>query len=345
MSTFTVYSKKWLKSVISNKLKSYRLALIVCFSANVAVAETRIPVADVSLRVVDVMGNPVEGATVIAGLLKVYEPGKIFRGSTKKDGQFSFSGQHHRGFSARITKDGFYETEVKDALQSQKIKEEDTTSIFRKVVLRKMLNPIAMFARGENLLVLPKTAVRTGYDLEVGDWVKPHGRGQKTDLFFTVEGTWESSANFDSGLKISFPNAGDGIVPFDAKLQHGSNFLSPYEAPVGGYASEFKWRFARIPRPENGADSIETINTMRADQHFILRVRTVLNEDGKVESCHYAKVYGPLEFDGVRPAGNSSRIRFQAQYLNPKSNDRNLEFAVGETLIENLPPAAETRLP
>jgi hypothetical protein len=148
---------------------------------------------------------------------------------------------------------------------------------------------------------------------------------------------------FDSTLTISFPNVGDGIVPFEAKLQHGSTFLSPYEAPLEGYTPELKWRFARIPRPDHAADPVETINTIRADQHFILRVRTVLDKDGKVESAQYAKIYGPLEFDGVRP--EASHLRFQAQYLNPKPNDRNLEFAVGETLIDNLPPETETSLP
>jgi len=97
------------------------------------------------------------------------------------------------------------------------------------------------------------------------------------------------------------------------------------------------------PRPDNGADPVETINTTRSNQHFILRVRTVLDKDGKVESWHYAKIYGPLEFDGVRTG--ASHIRFQAQYLNPKPNDRKLEFAFGKTLVDNLPRETETSLP
>ena len=43
----------------------------------------------------------VAGANVIAGLLKDYENGSVFRGLTDKDGQFHFSGGHTCGFSAQ----------------------------------------------------------------------------------------------------------------------------------------------------------------------------------------------------------------------------------------------------
>jgi hypothetical protein len=124
---------------------------------------------EVTLTVVDHLGDPVPGANVISGLLKIYEEGSIFRGLTDKDGQFHFSGEHTRGFSARVTKQGYYETETKGTLRSKTSEGEDATSFDPKVVLRPIRNPIAMFARGEQLLVVPKTGVRTGYDLEAGD--------------------------------------------------------------------------------------------------------------------------------------------------------------------------------
>jgi len=153
-----------------------------------------------------------------------------------------------------------------------------------------------------------------------------------------VAGTRKSPAEFDSTLTISFPNEGDGIVSFDAKFQRGSTFLSPYEAPLEGYKPELEWRFARVPRPDNGADPVEMINTTRSNQHFILRVRTVLDKDGKVESCHYAKIYGPLEFDGVRTGASHIRFAHSLPSPSPMTASSSLPSARPSSTISHARP-------
>jgi len=58
------------------------------------------------------------------------------------------------------------------------------------VIVKPILNPIAMYARNlrEALggpVIIPRTNVPVGFDLEAGDWVAPYGKGNTADFLFT----------------------------------------------------------------------------------------------------------------------------------------------------------------
>ena len=53
------------------------------------------------------------------------------------------------------------------------------------------------------------------------------------------------------------------------------------------------------------------------DDCMIFRTRTRVDENGKLVSAHYGKIYGPWEFSTV--------IRIKDIYFNPTPNDLNLE--------------------
>ena len=52
------------------------------------------------------------------------------------------------------------------------------------IVLKQVIKPISMYAKRINKQP-PANAKPVGYDLMVGDWVAPHGKGENTDISFT----------------------------------------------------------------------------------------------------------------------------------------------------------------
>jgi hypothetical protein len=79
-------------------------------------------------------------------------------------------------------------------------------------------------------------------------------------------------------------------------------------------------------------------NDMREDQNYFFRVRTVLDEQGRIKSALYGKISGDIKF------GVNRVIRFN-YYLNPTSLDRNLEFDPKRNLFTRLRSLEEINEP
>jgi hypothetical protein len=152
-------------------------------------------------------------------------------------------------------------------------------------------------------LKLPEYNKQIGYDLMIGDWVGPYGKGINSDILFT-----ENHADEKSGytFTIGFPKEGDGLQEFTLPdRETGSGLRSPHEAPADGYQ----------PKDEQ---------TQMPDPHriYLFRVRTAKDHDGNIVSAHYGKIYGDF-------------MQF-TYYLNPTSNDRNIEFDPKQNLLGGL---------
>lgn len=183
-------------------------------------------------------------------------------------------------------------------------------------VLKKIGKQIPMYAKNIQNLKVPEFNKAIGYDLMIGDWVGPYGKGIDADLFFTETHTDPQSGYI---LSVSFPNTGDGIQEFDEPLllqnapSGQSDLRSSQNAPADGYQSQF----------------IQTTNNQ--DQNFYFRVRTKLDNDGNVVSARYGKIYGSL-------------TQF-AYYLDPTPNDRSIEFDPKQNLLQGLQPFEEVNAP
>ena len=90
-----------------------------------------------------------------------------------------------------------------------------------RVVVKKVLDPIPMYAK-KGPHSMPGEDRDVGYDLEIGDWVSPHGKGKRTDLLFHFKLDATSPTDSSSELTVSFPNAKDGLIPFEAEPFEGS---------------------------------------------------------------------------------------------------------------------------
>jgi len=247
-----------------------------------------------------------------------------FYGVTDANGVFSVSHTDSAtSLGIDIKKEGYYRTRtvhelyVPEQLDDVTVKKSRHANL--RLVLRKIGNPIAMYAKNLSVLSrlrLPEMGKPIGYDLMVGDWVGPYGKGVSTDIFFKEESYRKSSDQYSDVVTVNFPNPGDGIQVFELpEAQQGGEFRSPHKAPTTGYQSEY--------RRECSA-GLGQAEKYEFDPHriYLFRVRTVLNHDGQVVSAHYGKIYGDF-----------MQFRY---YLNPTPNDLNLEFDPSKNLIQHL---------
>jgi len=250
----------------------------------------------VTLKVVDDTGQPVAGAEVLVNYLSTH-----FSGITDTNGVFTASHVDQSvQLAFQVQKLGYYSYQTQYLLGFKYDTEKWHPTVT--TILKRVSKPIAMYAKQNLQMVFPEYNKAIGYDLEIGDWVAPYGKGINADLFFT-----EAHPSPQSGyiISVSFPNIGDGIQEFTVPdAEKGSALRSEQKAPADGYQST--------------ASQTETTNPKR---NFYFRVHTKLDENGNVVSARYGKIYGDL-------------AQF-TYYYNPTPNDRSIEFDPKQSLLHS----------
>jgi hypothetical protein len=173
-----------------------------------------------------------------------------------------------------------------------------------------------------------------------GDWVEPYGKGKVDDLRIRAQMDVMDDDNYDSSMVITFPNKGDGWIALHELHGIESEMKYPRDAPLGGYSSEpiqltYRWRKPFDNPPLIGGNPYG----------YILRLRTQYEKDGSIHSAIYAKIIddklqlpvdtrrleNPIYFGSgpklMKEKGHESGCYFKMDYyLNPKPNDRTLEY-------------------
>jgi len=321
----------------------YLVAGLVLLSINVTAVA--LPTAKLTLKVVDEASNPIEGA----------ESGLIFytatwgkpvntrdKDITDSNGLFTGSGGSSQYIGYGATKDGYYRT------WGGKFRMDSISGIpgFRRwqpwnptveVVLKKKINPIALYAHNMQLLTkkLPEIPVLNrfiGYDLIARDWVVPHGLGTHRDFLFKLENhRVVGDRDYHVTLTLQFPNEGDGIQSHFDQPDVGSRLRLPHNAPTTGYLKEVIINRERSPGKHSKPENIRN----RDDQNYFFRVRTEKDEKGNIVSALYGKVHGGIDLLGFAVGFDTGRVKFN-YYLNPAPNDTNLEFDTRKNLFTDL---------
>lgn len=333
------------------KIKQILWVLLVLFSENAFA----LPDAKITVKVVDEAGQPIEGANAGIGFRKPSGQtfggiiGKGQRGLTDANGLFTAQGATEPFVGIGASKEGYYRSFTKYNFNYN----ESGMIGFRKwqpwnptveVVLKKKIKPIPLYAvkqgiDNEQSLAIPGLNEFFGYDLIARDWVVPYGQGTHKDFLFKLDvskvdpkkGRYGESF-FDVAFTLKFSNPGDGILSVMDKPNDGSELRLPHHAPVSGYQAERVWRYASTNK--------DNINPFPEDQNYFFRVRTEMDDKGNVTSALYGKIHGNIHFGiSKRNAQNEleDHIAF-IYYLNPKSNDTNLEYDPEKNLFEGLPP-------
>lgn len=280
----------------------------------------------VTFRVVDSTGKPVERANVRATFYESDSYGHInvAKGQTDSNGLFVAAGKtiHDMNYDVRMndhyTTEGEYRFYRKDedCLRDGRWQPWNPTNT---VVLKERRNPVSMYAERVDVRI-PILGQAIGFDLAKGDWVAPHGEGATADLLIRYAATYSDPLVFSKRLEVTFSNPQDGVQIFP--LDRTSEFMSLYTAPEEGYEPTL------IDERERTRTEILKKSDIEKEQYFIFRVRSVTNEQGKIVSANYGKIYGsnldgtPIEFGR---SGEEHRMAFN-YYFNPTENDRNLEY-------------------
>lgn len=172
---------------------------------------------------------------------------------------------------------------------------------------------------------------KMAYDLLKGTWMPPHGEGERADVEFTFNEEvlgWKETMcpggialdkKYRIMVSIVMPGDGNGLFEVIPDENAGIKLRT---APLEGYVNNLtRWRgwFG-------GGDGTKTDCDKR--RCYAFRIRTVYDKEGNIKNAYYGKFYD--DFDLVSHEG--VEIHY---YLNPTSNNRNLEWDMKNNLCPN----------
>ena len=298
-----------------------------------------LPEAKLTLVVRDEDGQPLEAAK--AGMSFEVISGRSFEskteghhGLTDASGTFTASNPTVGLVMYGAGKEGYYDSNGYEyKFTKRELGRWEPYNVGFVLTLKKIVNPVPMYARERDVIDLPVLDEPVGYDLVVSDWVAPYGKGTTPDFIFKGHVRYVSRRDFDSVANLSFANPGDGIQEVKVKLNEGSALRLDRNAPLTGYSSQRVLSFHKVP----GSSAVESETE---DSNYYFRVRTVMR-DGKIISALYGKIHGPLQVDSLN--ANTCELLF-SYYLNPDGTP-NVEFDTKRNLFTNLPNLEKARAP
>ena len=349
---------------MKNKLTSIILGLVCSAQIGCAINPLDGPLVTLEATVTNESRQPIEKA-IVKGLFRTTRGSgeKVVEALTDTNGHASVTAATPFSAYLYVNKDGYYQSQFERIETTDRdLAELAPRTRSREVTLRKKINPIPLIAKRLKDVQIPLREEWIGYDLEVGDWVEPHGKGKQTDILFryqneflgydvsdekleeirSIMAKWAEKNNREwtkemernthgdwlGTLEIRFPGKSEGILTVTEANGYvaESELLMPHLAPEAGYQEYLSWSDARNGKviPRNG------------DGHF-LRVR-VKERNGEILEANYAKIQQEIYFD---PRG---LVTF-SYCFNPEVNDRNLEFDTDKNLLKNLDSNERVRLP
>jgi hypothetical protein len=327
------------------KLRTIKTTLVLAGALTMQ-ACGQLPTQQATLKVVDQDGRPVEGADVAMGFDVGPDGNGIGvktstqRAKSPASGVVVLSGGNTSGYSGiSARKEGYYEARHVFQAKARVSGRWEPWNPEIKLVLKEKRNPVAMYGfsiregvPGIKDLVFPSRVPRgpAGFDLLKHDWVAPHGKGEQEDIRVSVRMEEEPRPmKWPKGWMVfEFPGPGNGIRSTLETSLWGAGLLSAHEAPEGGYASkrEFGNFVGSMPVPAGAEANWTPVH--------VFRVRTVLDEQGKVVSALHGKLYGHPRL-GLFNKDGSAKWRM-TYYLNPDPHSRNLECDPSKNLFTDL---------
>lgn len=293
--------------------------------------------AKITIIVVDEEGKLVENARVGIGFEENSARKEIpVDGITKADGRFSASESCNGYIGFNVKKSGYYMSIGKYNFDKKGLARWEPWNPEITVILRKIENPVPMYARDTSSsyssFEIPVTGKDVGFDMIMFDWLPPYGKGQVADFFcnLVIRGG-EGRFDFGYNVNITFPREFDGIQSIDEELITGSEFKLPRIAPESGYEKSYR---VIVDRNKEGS-----ISTFKENRNHIFRVRSEV-ENGKLKRALYGKIIGDIDFGKKKKSSAFLEFKY---YLNPDYT-RNLEFDPNQNLFMNLPDYERVRI-
>lgn len=363
------------------KIRLFRL-LILLFFSGLAFGQSdyvkKLPLVSFELECLSENGVPVDGVNVKASDHMVNLKDKFRRdtGKSGKNGKTSLQLRALSGIGVYAEKAGYYssiaptkgerpfdmrfrfEPFIYDDLDPRRNRDVEPpmkkeVKLEASITLREIKNPIPLYVKRVRMDI-PARDVWLGYDFEIGDWVKPHGKGVKSDMRIRSAPKRHDPADPNgwtllpgvATLEVDFGKDGGIIrVTKDNGWLAVSEMKMPHLAPEAGYD---KLPILKI-KHTTFEDSSE-LEKIPGNNEYLLRkangyfFRTRVKREGdKVVSANYGKLMGNINYrpaqlddawwgDKKKNAPAFGSIEF-TYYFNPTANDRNLEFDVKKNLF------------
>ena len=170
--------------------------------------------------------------------------------------------------------------------------------------------------------------VSFSFDMIKGEWLPPHGNGENEDIRLTFNETvlgWIKGRGYDGTYMtkkykveaaILLPGEGNGVIEMPSSEGVGIKIRT---VPSNGYSNNI----SRWKGWFGGGDGVKT--DCEKNRNYAFRIRTKYDASGNIESAYYGKIYGDFNIKDLEG------VEF-LYYLNPTSNDRNLEWDMKNNL-------------
>lgn len=285
------------------------------------------PEAKVIVKVMDEAGKPVPEADVTIYFqyeesIRGWETATVTNhavGKSNPDGIFECTGTTDANVFAEARKQGYYRSDGISKIKPTRnplLNHWDPWPLRLEVVLKKKRNPVPMYRKFE-WLKPPVLGLSVGYDLEIGDWVTPHGKGTKADFFQSFHIQSVGDRNYYSCI-ITFPGQQEGLQKYTPTQDDHSWYKWPFEAMEDGYVNKFS---GEVVYEKNGP---EKSNSLKEKTNYLFRVRTKIGANGKIISA----CYGKMEFISLSSEGLNL-----IYFFNPDGT-RNLEEDPKQNLFD-----------
>ena len=204
-------------------------------------------------------------------------------------------------------------------------------------VLYRKKNPQPMYAYTRDVNVKsPIANGRYGFDLEIFDWLPPHGKGKVADFYYVRERPdatnmtkrvrYDKSGyyQFKSG-ESGYPKLGEivGRIEFEENCGAYIEKQTGCESFPSTHCADVRRKFVRsIPITIIFCDEFHVwvyeSPVINGNEYMVIRSRVKHDEHGNIVSANYSKIIGPW---GIGP----SMCPYETVF-NPRPNDTNLEF-------------------
>lgn len=210
------------------------------------------------------------------------------------------------------------------------------------VRLQRVEHPIPLCVKNVRPKVAPGTFDGTNavlrYDLVLGDWLPPEGKGERADLEIQTKLTidevlqvgkykdWKKTF-FTFSNTVRFPGEGNGCC---AEMTSPTAGIKLRVAPEDGYGNMTGIRQG-TRKTMNGPNAYaKKFTDSDPSRCYYFRIRSRFDDKGNLVEAYYGKIYGDFNFHGHWSYGYQG-VDF-LYYLNPKSLDRNLEWDIKTNL-------------
>ena len=268
-------------------------------------------------------GVPLSGAKVMLVLPRLggNRTDQVSEGLTDAKGTVRLRGRAEDMFYIFASSDGFYRDESKryytDSDEMEAARKAGALAV--NIKLKPVKNPAPFVQTWFVRSPLPQHGKPFSFDVLIGDWTPPFGKGVVPDITFLASGYTRSLSDCDEQVVLSFRNPEDGIISSTYNLHSGSGLKFPYEAPESGYQNSY-----RLYRKTTPDGPLETNFDKTGTRCYIFRVRSETDGNGKVVRAIYGVINGELSIGG-HPA--EDRVVTFHSIANP-DRTRNLEFDI-----------------